>query len=229
MLLQILYGNQVEHVTAEILRDVSRDSALWPNQRGLIIVPENRKLTIERSYLLDHRDNHLMMAEVLSFNRLAMRILSEVGLFNQLTLNAELSAMIIRRIMYEHAAELSVYGGLRYNRYFLQELNGVINELVSHNVNFRKLRSLEWQIYLRGKLKDLALIGDQYQAFLVEHKVHDPKSWLEQLHILLTQLVALKTVNDAAAATGCRILTSPKLFLQQPGGCLSGWPAPRCG
>ena len=117
MPLKIIYGNNVETVTNAILQDVRRHSDLWPNQRGLIIVRENRKVLIERSYLLEQQADQLMMAEVLSFNRLAMRLLSEVGLFNDLTVNKELSAMIIRRIMYENAETLTYYGGLRYNRY----------------------------------------------------------------------------------------------------------------
>ena len=123
MSVRILCGDRIQSVTVAVLSDVRNSSVRWPEQQGIILVPEYRKLTVERQYLEQDDAAAFMMTEVLSFNRLAMRLLAALGLSTGATMTPQLRAMVLRRVMYENRAGLQHYGSLRYNSAFLRELD----------------------------------------------------------------------------------------------------------
>ncbi len=62
------------------LRQLAEREQAWPRRRSFFIVPESRKIAIERLYLESSPNEALLTAEILSFSRLATRILEQCSL-----------------------------------------------------------------------------------------------------------------------------------------------------
>ena len=193
MSVRILCGDRIQSVTVAVLSDVRNSSVRWPEQQGIILVPEYRKLTVERQYLEQDDAAAFMMTEVLSFNRLAMRLLAALGLSTGATMTPQLRAMVLRRVMYENRAGLQHYGSLRYNSAFLRELDQLIGEMRRFGINAGRLAGLspidETQ---RRKFHDLAILLNAYEAFIEGHGLYDRDHWQRLLAAHLRRLSAAK-------------------------------------
>ena len=182
MTISIVTGNAISSLTESVLKDVRNCSRLWPDRRGLIIVPEYRKLSVERQYLAMKDTGHLMMSEVLSFNRLAFRLLDELGVMTKATLGTEGAAMLLRRILFDHRQELRYFGTARQNRRFLLELERIIGELRRFGVTAERLEGLDPpHETMKRKFADVAVIMRAWEEALAAQNLTDGQSGLQLL------------------------------------------------
>jgi len=75
------------------------------NERAFIIVPEALKADLERRYLENYQVDGLMLAEVLSFSRLAHRIFSIAGGLATETISRLGKSLIIQRLIYDNSTK----------------------------------------------------------------------------------------------------------------------------
>ncbi len=180
MTISIVQANSVRSLTDYVLREVKDHNQAWPRQRGLIIVPEYRKLSIERRYLEMEGTDNLMMSEVLSFNRLVYRLLDALGVITNDTLLPEGAAMLLRDILYNQRDKLSYFGVLRQNRRFLLEIEMIIGEMTRYGISAEQLERLEpTNETTRRKLLDTASIMRSRKRILRERGLMDSQSWME--------------------------------------------------
>ena len=78
--MRLLFGSDPGSLVVRCLTELHRLTVDFPDQRAFLIVPETIKVQMERAYLDTTGTAGLMMAEVLSFRRLAHRLLDETGL-----------------------------------------------------------------------------------------------------------------------------------------------------
>lgn len=77
--MKLYYSTDPNLLANRCLDELNEYTREDPMRRAFLIVPESMKADLERRYLEQHNKQGLMMAEVLSFNRLAYRLSSEVG------------------------------------------------------------------------------------------------------------------------------------------------------
>ena len=86
----------LDHALSEITERVER----WPDRRVFLIVPESSKADVERRYLERDASGGLLMAEVLSFKRLAFRLFAEAGGLGVKRLSATGRAVLILSLIH---------------------------------------------------------------------------------------------------------------------------------
>ncbi|NLN49425.1 MAG: helicase-exonuclease AddAB subunit AddB [Clostridiales bacterium] len=109
--------------------------------------------------------------EVLSFKRLARKVLDEVGGLAKQHINQAGRAMIIQSVLDKCRSELKAFGRPAGQKGFTDKLSTMLSEFKRYNINPQVLADKTNEIddrYLKDKLDDLTLIYTKYEEMLHE-------------------------------------------------------------
>ena len=129
-------------------------------KRSLLIVPDRATFETERE-LSAYLGKGMLFASVLSFTRLARKLLDEAGVRTHF-LSPQGRQMLVRRVLDESAGELSVFSRVGSKRGFAAECDEIILKCKRYSITPEQLSSAEGlPAQLSGKLKDFALVYDR--------------------------------------------------------------------
>lgn len=126
-----------------------------------IITPEQFSLTAEKK-LMETCNGAVINAEVLTFDRMAYRIMQEVGGAARINLSDTGKSMLIYNILDEYKKELKFLGKTDEN---IELINTQITEFKKHNVSVHDIENVinkTEDLYLKTKLKDINTIYEQF-------------------------------------------------------------------
>lgn len=150
---------------------------------AVLIVPENISHESERKLCIIGGDSICLRAEVLSFPRLAQRVISlNPEIRGRKRLDAAGRLLLMRQTTEELRSRVKFFASALNREQFLEELLGAVDELKSCRVSAQQLSAAAGQ--LQGvqaqKLEELGLILETYNA-LCSGNAYDPKDALDQL------------------------------------------------
>lgn len=131
-----------------------------------IITPEQFSFTAERK-LLEVSNGACINAEVLTFSRMAYRVMQEIG-NNLNSLQSFGKSMLIYDILDEKKNDLKFLGKNMQN---IEIIGKTITELKKHNVSEEKLKTVIDKVedkYLTAKLEDTEKIYSMYEEKIKE-------------------------------------------------------------
>ena len=164
-LLNILMGRAGSGKSDWILRRIAE---LGDTSRQILLVPEHASHLAEVDLCRACGDAASRHAEVLSFRRLADRVLTAVGGLADVTLDAGGKLLTLQKSLMEVAPELKVYRRPSRKAAFLRELLGLFDELRTYAVEPETLAAQAEEIpgSQGEKLRDLALLYAAYDSRL---------------------------------------------------------------
>ncbi len=169
MALQFISGNSISDRTAVIYETICAQACSHPDKDYLFLVPEQATLQVQRELAAVHPDHVLGNIDVLSFGRLAHRLLNEQAGKKAVLLDDTGKSMILRRIAGKEKQELEVFGRNLNQSGFIQELKSVISEFSAYRITNEVLEgvlpSLEKRPALQKKLRDIEKV---YTSFYKE-------------------------------------------------------------
>lgn len=158
----------------------------WPDDRAFLLVPERQKADLERAYLEQPGADGLMMAEVLSFNRLAQRIFSEAGGAEAKTLSRAGKAILIQRLLLKHEDKFSRFQRLAERPAFAAEIAEVMGDFYRYDISAEDLRSTSaveessLRKITQDKLADFANLKDLLEDSFAQMELVDRDSNLDR-------------------------------------------------
>ncbi|MGI5912697.1 MAG: helicase-exonuclease AddAB subunit AddB [Syntrophomonadaceae bacterium] len=162
----------------------------------LLLVPEQYTLQAERDFLDKTKLKGMMQLEVLSFTRLAKKILNEVGGSTQITISELGKKMVLRRILNELEGDLIVYKNSYRQRGFINELLKLIANLKQRAVTYQDLELLQKEIEVNsliyGKLHDLTIIFKKFNIYLQDHYLDSE----DYINLFLERLPSSRYLSD---------------------------------
>lgn len=149
----------------------------------VLLVPEQASLQTERALVCDGPIHATARAQVLSFRRLAVRILDQRGGLTGTPLSAPGRAMLLRAVVGQLGRRLRYYRRVDRLTGFFDRLGATIGELIEGNVSpddLRRIAQTDVQSVSQRSLKlhDLAEIHESYLNALGENRV-DPSRILD--------------------------------------------------
>ncbi|MGN0165074.1 MAG: PD-(D/E)XK nuclease family protein [Lachnospiraceae bacterium] len=134
----------------------------------ILVVPEQAALSAEKELVEKSSGKGIMNIEVLSFTRLAYRIMEEAGDSGYPMLNDMGKSMLIRKVMQEKRSELRLYAGKEKNAGFLDEIKSMISEFSQYLISPEMLVDFsekgQGSEILSIKLKDMSVIYGEFLA-----------------------------------------------------------------
>ncbi|WP_303437341.1 PD-(D/E)XK nuclease family protein [uncultured Oscillibacter sp.] len=164
-MLYLLIGRAKTGKSDTILHSIQE---LGDSGRQILLVPEHASHQAEVDLCRICGPTASRHAEVLSFRRLAERVLAVTGGAAQVTLDAGGKLLTLQKALLETAPELTVYRRPSQKSAFLQQLLDLFDELRCYEVTPEVLyeQSLEIGGATRDKLRDLSLLYGAYEARL---------------------------------------------------------------
>lgn len=149
----------------------------------LFLAPKQATFQIESQILAEGELGGYTRLEILSFARLAERVLSESSPGSFRILSDEGRIMVLRSLLNKHAKQLRAFRSAAGFPALAQELAALLQELGRQQMDAEKLDRLrereELSPRLRNKLHDLALLSGLYRQWLRQANLKDAESLLE--------------------------------------------------
>lgn len=169
MALQFISGNSISDRTAVMYETICAQSCRHSDKNYIFLVPEQATLQVQRELSAVHPNHVLGNIDVVSFGRLAHRLLNEQAGERAVLLDDTGKSMILRRIAGKEKKELEVFGRNLNQSGFIQELKSVISEFSAYRITSEVLDgvlpTLENRPVLQKKLRDIEKV---YTAFYKE-------------------------------------------------------------
>ena len=169
-MLTLIVGRAKTGKTNYIMNEILR--RMNANETGmLLVVPEQYSHEAERQLCAVCGDRLSLHGEVLSFTRLCTNVFEELGRAGSKILDKSGQILVMHRALESVAPSLKVLGLRRMRTEITENLLETIKELKSLSITPQTLESAASQTVepLSGKLCDLALIFDAYDALLATH------------------------------------------------------------
>ena len=147
------------------IEEIAADLKQGGKHRLVLLVPEQFTLQAERDLLEQLQVPGIIRVEVLSFNRLAFRVLNEVGGRTRLLINEQGKNMVIKKVIDELARDLGIYQKAVKQEGFVQQMAQLFSEFKQHDLHPLDLKARQEEMQegiTQQKLQDITLI---YQAF----------------------------------------------------------------
>ncbi|MFP4661765.1 MAG: PD-(D/E)XK nuclease family protein [Halanaerobiales bacterium] len=157
-------GNYIKKEILEYIKDSTEKNLI-------LLVPEQYTLEAERDFLESTDLDGILSLEVLSFQRLLHKILSEVGGLHHRDINDLGKMMVFRHLFNEHSDEINIFKRVIRREGFLKDFNYLLTELKKNEIgpvdldHYRKL--LENPV-LEAKMADIITIYKYYEQYLDE-------------------------------------------------------------
>ncbi len=182
MSLRLIYGKSGTGKSEQILKEIS--NLIENEEKVYIITPEQFSFTLETKLLETIKGESVINAEVLTFNRMAHRVKSEVGGVTKTDLSSYGKSMIIYDILDKSKKELKLLGKSAKN---VDIITRLINELKTHWVELKDIEKViesEQDIYLKSKLQDILCIYKKFEERIKNNFIDEN----DTLTILANQL-----------------------------------------
>lgn len=163
------------------------ETALNQGTRAVVLVPEQYTLEAERWLSGELKGVPRLQLDIVSFNRLAHRLVDGKRGAKKTLLNRSGTLMALQRIILEHQSQLKTYGRIAGRTGFVQETESFLKELKLSGIGPERLaecsEAADTPELLAAKLNDLGMI---YGAF---------EEWMRAGY--LDDADRLKLLNDA--------------------------------
>ncbi len=171
MSLRLIYGRAGTGKSQFCYDEISK--IIEQEEKIYIITPEQFSFTAEKKLLESLNKKAVINAEVLTFERMAYRILSEVGGKTRVQLSKTGKAMLIYNLLSNNKNELKFLGKSDEN---VQIIEQTITELKKHRVTVENVKNIESSTenkYLKYKLEDIRKIYEEYQNTLSNNYIDE--------------------------------------------------------
>ncbi len=187
MAVRLIAGRAGSGKTYACIEGVAREleRSLVEGPRLILLVPEQAALQTERRILARIQSHAVTLGrcEVLSFRRLARRILDESTGPSPTPLTPRGRQMALRYLIARHRDELREFGQIAERSGFIAELSRGLAELFQENIGLEQLddiarRAMDDDDAVAARLHDLALLYRAYLEYLGDDRV-DPEGVLD--------------------------------------------------
>lgn len=176
MSLRLIIGRAGSGKTHTCLEEIRQELFRSPQGEALIfLVPEQATFQMEMALASTPGLSGTMRAQVLSFRRLAWRVLQEVGGASRRHIGEIGKKMVLRDIVQSNAGQLAAFHKSARQPGFIDCLCQTVSELKKYRVSpqqmldiIAELAKSDGELPLKQKLQDIHLIAKSFDEFLAD-------------------------------------------------------------
>lgn len=171
MSLRLIYGRAGTGKSYYCYKEISK--TINAKEKIYIITPEQFSFTAEKKLLNSLKTKAVINAEVLTFDRMAYRVMNEVGGATQVNLSKTGKAMLIYSILSNQKDNLKFLGKSDEN---IDTVGTVITEFKKHNITVNDLKDAKENtddIYLKTKLGDICTLYEKFQEAIQNNYIDE--------------------------------------------------------
>ena len=170
MSLQLIFGGSGSGKSDYVYRKILEQSKAEPKRTFFVLVPEQFTMQTQRELVARQERHSIMNVDVVSFNRLAYRILDELGMSHLNILEETGKNLVLRRVAEEQQNNLRLMKASMKKTGYISEVKSIISELTQYRIAPPQLDVLidqENQSPLfRYKIQDIQTMYQGFQDYL---------------------------------------------------------------
>ena len=187
MTIRYIIGRAGTGTDRKAIEEIGRELCNDSEQKIYLFVPEQYTLQAERNLIGQLKLPGIIRAEVLSFNRLAYRVLNETGGRTRVLINEQGRSMVIKKVINDIARDLSIYKKVSRQEGFVEELSTLFANFKQYDLDSSILQSKQNEIkdeILRLKLHDISIIYAAFTDYMTNHYLDTE----DQLNLFIEKL-----------------------------------------
>lgn len=197
MSLRFYFGNSDGELSKRAYQDIIQRSLEQPDRSFLILVPDQFTMQTQKEMSLLHPRGGILNIDVLSFGRLKVRVLEEVGTREIPVLDDTGKSLVLQKVADGLKEELPVLGGFLHKQGYIHEVKSAISEFMQYGLSPEDVEELATYAgekrVLAAKLRDLRVIYQRFEEYIRDHFVTAE----ETLDILRKNLSGSKLIRDS--------------------------------
>lgn len=189
MPLQFIIGNSGAGKSYTAFQSLISDAMSHPEKLYYVIVPEQFTMQTQKTLVQMHPDGGILNIDVLSFERLAYRVLEETGGDIRSVLEETGKNMVLQKLVQKHQKELVYLKNQMKKPGYLDEVKSLISEFMQYRVEDEEIQKMQEdasdRTLLQMKLQDVSVLYHGFRDYLKDHYITAE----EVLEILAKQIV----------------------------------------
>ena len=173
MSLQFIIGNSGAGKSVKACEEIIRKGMEHPDRRYYVIVPEQFTMQTQKTLVEMHPRGGILNIDVLSFERLAYRVLGEVGGDTRQLLEETGKNMVLQKLVQRKEEDLTYLKNQMKKAGYLDEVKSLISEFMQYEIREEELDKMlqeaEDKPLLHMKLKDVSVLYDAFREYLSGH------------------------------------------------------------
>lgn len=170
MSLQFIMGPSGSGKSHYLYQNFIEQSELCPGQHFILLVPDQYNMQAQKDYIEASPKKGLLNVEILSFGRLAYRILEENGGMEKVILDEVGKSFVLRKVVEKCLPDLKVIGGQLKKVGYIEELKSAISEFAQYGIRPEDMDEILDKMGQKGslfyKMKDLQIIYAEFQRYM---------------------------------------------------------------
>ena len=197
MALTLVTGGAGSGKTEYIYKKIIDWSIKEPERQFFVIVPEQATMQAQKDIVRLHPHHGTMNIDMVSFERLAYRIFSELSMPQPEVLDDTGKTMVLRKLAGENRKELAMFSSHLNQAGFIDEVKSMLSEFYQYGVTPEILKEQMGkdgvsQVLLR-KLEDMNVIYEAFREFMKERYI----TMEELLDVLCTVVDRSELLRDS--------------------------------
>lgn len=168
MSLQLIIGRDAAEHSNTLVKKMVEESIFHDADRFFVIVPEQATLKMQKEVVKNHPAHAVMNIDVVSFDRLAHVIFSELGIDAGNCLDDIGKVLVLKKVLKDCKDDLIVYKNKTHMQGFVDEIKSIITELKQYSIDDNILFLMQESAREKGnnlldkKLQDVRLILNKF-------------------------------------------------------------------
>lgn len=178
MALHFVIGRPGSGKSAHLLNEIRQKLETQPEGPPMILlVPEQGTFQAEHALVTSERLSGMLRTQVLSFRRLAYRVMQETGGTALTPIGEEGKKMLLYKILQRRKSDLPLFAGAAEQFGFIEKLNDLFDEMKRYRIQASEVdehaafvqEHVDGQPLLSAKLHDLSAVLHEFETELEQH------------------------------------------------------------
>ncbi|MBS6194185.1 MAG: helicase-exonuclease AddAB subunit AddB [Clostridiales bacterium] len=175
MSLQFILGNSGAGKSHRLFQYLIGQAEAHPEKNYLVVVPEQFTMQTQKKLVAMSPGHGIMNIDILSFQRLAHRVLAEVGGENRPILEEIGKTLVLQRVVQEQEKNLGVLAGSLKKPGTISEMKSLVSELMQYDIHPEQVGEILEKVsdkpLLSCKLQDIRVIYQGFSDYLRERYI----------------------------------------------------------
>jgi len=170
MSLQFILGNSGAGKSHYIYHKIITESLAQPDQQYLVLVPEQFTMQTQKELVTIHPGKGIMKIDVLSFERLAYRVMEELGEDRLQVLEETGKSLVLRKVAQEKKEQLELLGSKVKKPGYINRIKSTVSEWMQYDISMDSMEQMldyaRENPRLYYKLQDLRIMHQGFREYL---------------------------------------------------------------
>ena len=173
MSLQLILGGSGQGKTTFLHERITKDAGKNPDKMYLMLVPEQFTMETQKALVLASDRGGILNIDVLSFVRMAHRVLAAEGVRLEGVLDDLGKMLVLKKVLHQCQDSLTYFSANIHKEGYVSEMKSFLSEMMQYDIDENRLKDMCGQAQgrpmLEKKLQDMLVVYQSFREYIEEN------------------------------------------------------------